>query len=572
MEVDFLRGSTLVISNNNFKDENLVTNDYIKEDNFLLYKNFNNKFSKEKIFENGEKLIVVLDGVILNDKELNLEFKAKDKYALIEKMYSKYGIKFVDKLRGNYYGIIYDKSTKEWHVFTNHLGNKPVYKYFNKDNGTLVVSSDLFDLIKVLRELKVNISLDELGAYYLLTFGYMILDTTLIKEIKKIDPGTIISYKDGKLESDQYYFLDNENYLTDSEDKIVDNMYELFRNSIKQSFDKDIENGYKHISYLSGGLDSRMIGVGAKSLGYEDLTTLTFSENNSRDEKIAREIAADFNFENIFKSLNNGNFLKKIEDTVDANYGQIIYSGAAHLLDATNSINLESYGFLHNGNLADVMHGDYVDGKTHSKPSLGNWAYSSRLLDKVSFVQDEVISKYGNEERFAIYNRGINAIYNGSISMLDKMETCEPFTHQDIIAYCSRMDPKYKYKEALFLKMIQKHYPEATKYKWQKWNLKPTAFNTKFMSTFPGKVFRVLDGKIQMHLSQSNNMNPFNKWYSENESLRRFINEYLKENIDRLDGYNELKKDCEFICNNGSIVEKTQVMTLIQFLKRIDKI
>lgn len=567
-----MRGSTLVISNTNYKSENLVTSDYIKEDNLLVYKKFNNKFNKEKIFENGQKLIVVLDGVILNDKELNLEFNAKDKYTLIEKLYTKYGINFADKLRGNYYGIVYDKRTKECHVFTNHLGNKPVYHYFNKDNGTLVISSDLFDLIKVLKELNIKTSLDELGAYYLLTFGYMLLDTTLIKEIKKIEPGTIVSYKDGKLTKEQYYFLDNENYLTDSEDKIIDNMYELFNSSIKQSFDKDIENGYKHISYLSGGLDSRIIGVGAKALGYDNITTLTFAENNSRDEKIAREIAADMNFENIFKSLNNGNFLKNIEKTVDANYGQIIYSGAAHLLDATNSINLNDYGFLHNGNLADVMHGDYIEGKAHTKPSLSNWAYSSKLLDKVSFVQDEIRNKYGNEERFAIYNRGINAIYNGSISMLDKMETCEPFTHQDAVAYCSRMEPKYKYKEGLFLKMIQKHYPEATNYKWQKWNLKPTAFNTKFMSTFPGKVFRVLDGKIQMHLNQSNNMNPFNKWYNENETLRTFINEYLKENLNRLDGYNELKKDCEVICKIGNIVEKTQVMTLIQFLKRIDKI
>ena len=30
-----------------------------------------------------------------------------------------------------------------------------------------------------------NVGIDELGAYYMLTFGYMISDTTLIKEIKK---------------------------------------------------------------------------------------------------------------------------------------------------------------------------------------------------------------------------------------------------------------------------------------------------------------------------------------------------------------------------------------------------
>ncbi|GAB6168157.1 hypothetical protein JCM1393_06170 [Clostridium carnis] len=567
-----MRGTTLVVTEIDFNEENLLTKDYIKKDNFIIYKNFNGKFYKDKIFKDDNNLLVAIDGVILNNNELQKKYIAKDNFELINKMYIKQGIKFVDELRGNFYGLIYDYEKEEWNVFTNHLGNKPVYRYFDDKSKTFIVSSDLFDLIKVLKELKLEATLDELGAYYLLTFGYMLLDTTLIKEIKKIDPGTIITYKNNSIIKNQYYFLDNENYLTDSEDKIIDNMYELFNTSIKQSFNKDNEYGYKHISYLSGGLDSRIIGVAAKSLGYSDITTLTFSENYSRDEKIAREIAADLNFESIFKSLNNGNFLKDIESAVDANFGQIIYSGAAHLLDATRSINLKPYGFLHNGNLADVMHGDYIEGTNHTKPSLINWAYSSRLINKVAHVEDEIRNKYGNEEKFAIYNRGINAIYNGSISMLDEVETCEPFTHYDAVSYCSRMEPKYKYKENIFLKMIQKHYPEATQYKWQKWNLKPTAANAKFMGTFAGKVFRVLDARIQMHSSQSNNMNPFDKWYNNNESLREFINGYLKENIDVLSPYVELKNDCKEIYQNGSITEKTQVMTLIQFIKRINKI
>lgn len=565
-------GTTLIITNKYFEKENLITKDYMENNNSLIYSNFNKKFFEDKVFNEDDEVLIVIDGVILNNKELKIKYSAKDNFDLIKKMYKKNGMKFVDMLSGNFYGLLYDYSSKEWHIFTNHLGNKPIYKYFNVEEKTLIISSDLYDLIKVIKELKLTFSIDELGAYYMLTFGYMLLDTTLISEIKKVNPGTILSYKDGILKEEQYYFIDNENYLSDPENKVIDNMYELFRNSINQSFAKDEEYGYKHISYLSGGLDSRMISIVAKELGYKDITTLTFSENYSRDEKIARKIAADLGFENIFKSLNNGNFLMNIEKAVDANFGQIIYSGSAHLLDATNSINLEPYGLLHNGNLADVMHGDYIEGVKHTSPSLSNWAYSKRLLNKVSFMENTIKEKYNNEERFAIYNRGINAIYNGSISMLDKVETCEPFTHKDVIEYCTRMHPKDKYKEALFLKMIQKYYPEAINYKWQKWNLKPNKLNTMFMGTFAGKVFRVLDAQIQLHFSQSNNMNPFNRWYSNNTELRKFIDSYLKENIHVLSPYLNIKKDCEEIYNNGTVTEKTQVMTLVQFIKRIEEI
>lgn len=567
-----MRGSTLLVSRNKINIGNVKFQDIIEENTFMLYRNYNKKFENEKIFQKYKDLIIVIDGVILNSKELVNKYAGINLAETIYKMFQSNGIGFVDELRGNFYGFIYEEKSNTWYAFTNHLGNKPLYYYYYKEREIFCVSSDLFDIVSIMKKLNIRVELDELGAYYMLTFGYMLMDTTMISEVKKVEPGTILTYVDKKLSKEEYYFIDNEDYINDSEDKIISNMYELFNISIDQSFRKDVENGYKHISYLSGGLDSRMIGIVAKEMGYDNITTLTFAENNSRDEKIARSIAADYKFENIFKSLNNGNFLNKIEEAVDANFGQIIYSGAVHLLDATNSINLEPYGFLYNGNLADVMHGDYIEGLEHTKPSLSNWAYSSRLLNKVDFVQDRIIKKYGNEEKFAIYNRGVNAIYNGSISMLDTMETCEPYTHQDIVKYFTKMPPKYKYKEALFLKMIQKYYPKATDYKWQKWNVKPTSFNTKFMMTFFGKVYRVLDGKIQSLTTQSNNMNPFDKWYENNEQLREFVTLYLKENINYLDKYPGLKKDCIMILDNGKLIEKTQVMTLIQFIKRINEV
>lgn len=567
-----MRGTTLIVTKKKFKEDNLLTDDYLKGEDFLIYKNFNKKFTKEKIFSEDNDVLVVIDGVLLNDKELKNQYGAKDNFSLIKAMYKSQGVNLVNSLRGNFYGMIYDKKKNEWSVFTNHLGNKPVYYFFDKTKATLVVSSDLFDLVKSLRELGIRANIDELGSYYMLTFGYMIGDTTLLENVKRIEPGTILTLKDEAIKLEQYYFLDNENYLTDSEDKIIDNMYELFNDSIDKSFRKDAENGYKHISYLSGGLDSRMIAVGAKKLGYDDITTITFSENYSRDEQIAREIAADFKLNSIFRSLNNGNFLMDIDDAVDGNFGQNIYSGAMHLVSTNKLINFDEFGFIHNGNLADVMHGDYIDAPRHTPPSIDNWMYSKVLKDKVEFIIPSVQEKYANEEKFAIYNRGINGMYNGSVSALDISETCEPFTNQDVIAYCSRMEPKHKYKEAVFLKMIQKYYPEATKYKWQKWNVNPTEVNTKFMGTIFGKVYRVLDGQIQRFASQSNNMNPFDKWYSTNESLRNFINEYLKENLYLLDGYKELKSDCEKLINTNRVMEKTQVMTLLNFIKRINNI
>ncbi|MBU5456154.1 asparagine synthase-related protein [Caproiciproducens sp. MSJ-32] len=567
-----MRGTTIIHTKKKYNKGSLKTDELIENDKFVIYKNFNGKFEKEKVFEEDDDLAVVIDGVILNNKELQKAYKVNDNFTLIKEMYSKKGIKFIDDLSGNYYGIIYDKKKDELYTFTNHLGNKPLYYYFDKEKETFIASSDLFNLVKALKELGIIVHLDELGAYYMLTFGYMIEDTTLIEEIKKLEPGTILCLKENKIKKEQYFFIDNENYLKDSEEEIMYNMNELLKKSIDMSFRKDIENGYRHIAYLSGGLDSRMISIIAKKLGYDNITTITFSENYSRDEKIARKIADDFRLNHIFKSLNNGDFLKEIDLAVEANFGQNIYSGAAHLVTTNNLINFDNFGFIHNGNLADVMHGDYIEARRHTEPNIENWMYSKTLKHRVEHIIPMVKEKYRNEEKFAIYNRGINGMYNGSISSLDISETCEPFTNKDLVAYCSRMKPEHKYKENLFIKMIQKYYPEATNYKWQKWNLKPTKFNTKFMGTFPGKVFRVLDTQFQRFTTQSNNMNPFDKWYNNNESLRNFINDYLRENIYLLEGYPDIASDSRLLIENGNVIEKTQVMTLLNFIKRIEGI
>ena len=121
-------GTTLI-----YTKENLLTKDFIQNDSFIIYKSFNNKFKNEKVFQESQDLVVVVDGVILNNNDLYKEYLAKNNFNLIEKMYEKKGINLVQDLRGNFYGIIYDKLNDELYIFTNHLGNKPLYYYFNKE-------------------------------------------------------------------------------------------------------------------------------------------------------------------------------------------------------------------------------------------------------------------------------------------------------------------------------------------------------------------------------------------------------------------------------------------------------
>jgi asparagine synthase (glutamine-hydrolysing) len=62
-------------------------------------------------------------------------------------------------------------------------------------------------------------------------------------------------------------------------------------------------------------------------------------------------------------------------------------------------------------------------------------------------------------------------------------------------------------------------------------------------------------------------MNPFYYWYKVNTSLRKKLNEYFMENIELLDCYKELKKDASSLFEQGNVLEKTQVITLLATIK-----
>ncbi|HAK43334.1 MAG TPA: hypothetical protein DCM59_12365, partial [Clostridium sp.] len=102
-------GTTLIVTKDKFDKTKLITDEYIEGNQYLVYKNFNKKFLNDKVFHEDEELLIVLDGVILNNHELQNNYGVSDNYSLIKKMYKEHGIRMVDSLRGNFYGIIYDK-------------------------------------------------------------------------------------------------------------------------------------------------------------------------------------------------------------------------------------------------------------------------------------------------------------------------------------------------------------------------------------------------------------------------------------------------------------------------------
>lgn len=532
-------------------------------DNALVERYTNPKFLEDKVFYEDQSALVLIDGFVLNFKELINKYIAPDYFNTVKKMYYENGDDFFKEFRGDFSGLLYDKPKEKWLIFTNHTGSKPVFYY--KDGDVFVCASELQLVTQILRKLGCRYSLDSIGCYFLLTFGFMLEDYTLIEEVKRLKPGNYIKIEDKKAQVDVYNVFNNDVLVNSPLGEIIENLETLFKKSVAMEYEKDLEYGYKHIATLSGGLDSRMSVMTARELGYDNILNITFSQSNYWDERIAKKVALDLGNEFLFYALDNGNFLKNtIRDSVIANGGLVLYSGSAHGLSMFKKINFGPFGMVHTGQIGDAVLGSFLSKPRREKPQPSSGAYSSYLLGKISGVLDNILQNYESEEIFKFYNRAFNGAINGNWIANQFTEACSAFLDVDFLRYALSIPPSLKYKEQIYHEWILAKRPAAAKYVWEQTKAKLTA-NKLFVEA---KVFlRRARFKLLGKSSASYSMNPFQYWYNTNEQLRLFANNYFQQNIYLLDEYPELKSDSTRLFNERSFIEKTQVMSLLEAIK-----
>lgn len=556
---------------NQCKNENLINNN-MKSELYYLERRTINKFLDDKIFYEDKSYAIITEGVILNKSDLINKYQKSDFKNTVISMYNKLGDEFFVEFRGSFSGLFYDKNEDKWIIYTNFIGDKQIFYYRN--NNAIVLGSEINYILEYINNNNLNYSLDQNGAYFLLTYGYMLEDYTLFNEIKKLNAGHYIKIIDGKFKIKQYHKLDNNSGFNQSNDEIIENIDQLFRKAIKLEFEKDKEYGYKHIAGLSGGLDSRMTTWVAHDMGYTNMLNFTFSQSNYLDEIIAKKIAADLKHKFIFKALDNGLFLKDLERTVEISNGGALYYGLAHGKSLLDLINFNDFGIIHTGQVGDVVIGTFYTSLKKRNFKHGDGAYSKLLLNRVKGI--DLKYNYENEEIFKFYNRGFTGALQGNVMMQQYSEVASPFLNKEFLEYCLSIPVEKRLNHNIYKKWILKKYPESANYKWEKINAKidhplVDVFGRKIpLKELPKKILKKSLSYLGINknrMNSKNSMNPLDYWYNNNEDLNKFLDNYFKDNINLLDKYKELKNDCVYLYKEGNTIEKIQVLTLLSAMR-----
>ncbi|WP_413537193.1 hypothetical protein [Carnobacterium divergens] len=523
------------------------------------------KYENDKVFFENEDYIVISDGILLNSDELKKKYQKETIAETLIEMFKKIGELFFKDIRGSYSCSIYDKKQDQLFIYTDQLADKKIF-YSNFENQ-FIFSSKMKDLV-VNENLRTS-EIDNESCITLMTLGFMLDDRTLVKNVKKLEAGSYIKIEENEISIKSYFKFNNDEIYTESIETIISRMDELFRKAVKLQFDKDIEYHYKHIASLSGGLDSRMVNIVANDLGYEDILNYTFSQTGYMDATIAMDIASDLNHEFIFKSLDDANFLFEIDSVAKISFGSSIFYGIAHSYNCMEKLNLNNYGMVHTGQLGDVVIGSFNKNRV-KELDFKNYAYSKRHTKKLDEIK---IREYENDELFKLYNRGINFALNGNLAFQEFTESASPFCNVDFMQYCLNIPVELRKNHSLYYKWIMEKYPNAAKYKYESINAKITTpkiviKSKNFTLKVVNKIFKILKLPNLYGYNSKNGMNPFDYWYHHNIKLNNFINSYYEKNkslLETLD--NEVSDMAVDLFENGIMVEKLQVLTLLSTLK-----
>ena len=263
---------------------------------------------RQPISNEDDTMYITFNGEIYNFKEIKEElinkghiFKTNTDTEVILHGFEEYKEKILDKLRGMFAFVIWDKKNKTLFGARDHFGQKPFY--YCKMQGTFMYASEIKSLLKHPDFLK-KVNKEALKPY--LTFQTSVLNETFFKNVYKLKPGHYFTYdlKNKKMEINKYYEIKFEPQKQDF-DKLVNEIDNTITKSIDYHTISDVPVG----SYLSGGIDSSYV---VSYLKPDKTFSVGFDYKDFNEVPLAKDLSDILHIQNKNELINADDFFESI--------------------------------------------------------------------------------------------------------------------------------------------------------------------------------------------------------------------------------------------------------------------
>lgn len=243
---------------------------------------------------------IVFNGEIYNYQqirreldELGHQFYTNSDTEAIVHLYERYGADCVQHLRGMFAFAIWDEIEKTLFIARDRVGKKPLL-YSHQKNGDLIFGSEFQALLQhpsVSRE----VDLDAIDSY--LSYLCIPAPQTAFKDIRKLEPGHWLRWKNGEIETTRYWTPDFSKKIKIGEEEAIQETTRILRESTRLRMISEVPLG----AFLSGGVDSSTVvalmaqeseqPVKTFSIGFEeeDFSELKYAK------RVAEHVGAEYN-------------------------------------------------------------------------------------------------------------------------------------------------------------------------------------------------------------------------------------------------------------------------------------
>lgn len=271
----------------------------------------------QPMYAHDGRYSIVYNGEVYNFKKYREELVSKgvqlnsntDTEVLLH-MYIEEGPSFLNKLNGFFALAIYDKDKDELFIARDRIGIKPLHYY--QDESHLAFGSELKGLLKF----PIKRELDQTTLRLYLQLTYIPHPYSMLKGIRRLEPGHYLKVSQGKVENHQYYEVERKPNPEFKDETVSFKAFQdLMDESVRMRMLSDVPLG----AFLSGGIDSSAIVAIASrytdqlktySIGYADEP---YFDETSFAELVAKKYKTDHT---VFK-LKNDDLFANLFDMLD---------------------------------------------------------------------------------------------------------------------------------------------------------------------------------------------------------------------------------------------------------------
>ncbi|MBR6100975.1 MAG: asparagine synthase (glutamine-hydrolyzing) [Ruminococcus sp.] len=233
----------------------------------------------QPIYNEDKSLVITFNGEIYNYRELRDELRADghtfssetDTEVLVHG-YEQWGKAMLNKLRGMFAFVIYDKNTGSLFGARDLFGIKPLY--YARMGETLMWGSEIKSFLDH-PEFKKELNTSALESY--LSFQYSVTEETFFKNVFRLPASHCFTFENGKLTVERYSEI---RFTPDGKPDLeewVHRISDTFKNSVEAHKIADVEVG----SFLSSGVDSSYVAAVAD---VDKTFTVGFGEDEKYNE------------------------------------------------------------------------------------------------------------------------------------------------------------------------------------------------------------------------------------------------------------------------------------------------